>query len=1099
MPGAETARAREQEAEQAPDAPAPAAQPPPHRILELQRSAGNAAVTRMLQREPVAEAPPAGTTDARAQAGALLPALTRERDDGVAALQKQAEASTSLQQKVADQADLIKVMEDIGASEEELLEARTDLVALKDKHAASEAERAALSGKVNKAESDLKLLEVPGASAAQLSELLARRGKEATAAGSLETSDTGYRLSDKGLVKKDETVQSVVAGGTSVVDKSATTTTIDTGSATRATTDTTTLTTGDKARSQTESNSTKLSWEGGNVGVTKAREEKREDTNLATGDSSSQSKSTSTTVGLGGYSKTVEDKVQTGDLVGSTKTTDAITRGDGKIGSSQSTTTFQGQVDPESGAPVKGTQKSAEVSSGYISGPDGVGRYAGAKAEVTNFHKKGVKTGGSAGVDGKWVANVREVKGDPPKYQLVITISIGGRLGVSGSAERETTMKGSQSASASGSVSGSMTATFVHTLSEADAEAYLKDIDAAAGGASKGTFKEMGILATLGRGGTDAARTMLKEVQAAAGSAAAIKEMKDGDAVAFAVEGKVEGKVGGGAKSGAGLGGSVELGGSTSGSVKGRIERRGGKAIITIEVANTDAVNAGATASMGAAGGGYSHAGQESETRTVSFRLDPDDPQYDAKLGQIRAVKTVAEARTLQESGGIEVIAYGEAWSKGETGTTKMNVGPASLSITGGSSYGEKTSVDEKGVVTKDYEGANVGGAGVEAFGMKSSASTEEKFAASVKDNRATADVTKTHTDESTSLTAWWEGTKQQPTAAITGGVKSTKTDVDVEGMKLSDDDFSTIVARAQNKREWERSVTSPRLIAQWEATRQAILEAGDDRARVAQALAQFVGKDGHKRAAAVEGLVRRPLGEGGSRYEWPSELSAHKGAYDDLVFGNPLADARELAKAGKVKEASAKLKALVDSADTVGNALKGGQEHFRDVTAMAEMVKRLNDRRAELSAEMKIIAARAATPAAGAKPAPPPVPEGVDYVPSAEQVEAQKEAERIKAKEKYDGLRDTFRNYKQQEMAMFAAIDAEYDKKVFGFIPYKEDIIRVIGLLNKILALHTQWRRDIAAYQEICRAHSWNGDPGPDQSPDKAKYDQYYARANRW
>lgn len=273
----------------------------------------------------------------------------------------------------------------------------------------------------------------------------------------------------------------------------------------------------------------------------------------------------------------------------------------------------------------------------------------------------------------------------------------------------------------------------------------------------------------------------------------------------------------------------------------------------------------------------------------------------------------------------------------------------------------------------------------------------------------------------------------------------------------------------------------------------------GRDKKQVAQALADFVGTEGHKRAAAVEGTVRRPLsGTGGKRYEWPDELASHKPVFDAVVFGDPLSAPREKARAGKPKEAIEELEASIHKLAQVYGPLIGGAASFKDPTAHAEMISLINAREAEMKAEVKIITAKMNRPA----PAKADATKAAAPDPAAEEAERKRDEEeraRIKAEADANQFSYTLMNNKQQEMRLFGEIDAEYSKTALGFIPVKEDIIVVINKINKIKELHVSWNRQIADYKAICQRYSWSPMLGSDREPNVGKLGEYYSRANRW
>src|SRR5204863_7072596 len=127
----------------------------------------------------------------------------------------------------------------------------------------------------------------------------------------------------------------------------------------------------------------------------------------------------------------------------------SVTRGDGKIGASTTKTSSSGKVDDE-GNLVKGRELTTNKSGGVIAGPEGVGGFGNVGATGTTTHAKGVKTGVSVGASGRFVVAINEVSTDPLAYDVVVTVAVGAKLGLSGSAEKE----GEEKSTVSGSLSG---------------------------------------------------------------------------------------------------------------------------------------------------------------------------------------------------------------------------------------------------------------------------------------------------------------------------------------------------------------------------------------------------------------------------------------------------------------------------------------------------------------------------------------------------------------------------------------------------------------------------------------------------------------------
>jgi hypothetical protein len=1048
--------------------------------------------------------PPTPAEQTSAAAAGFLPGLQKEMSATAAALR----ALTASEQKAEEarrskEAEIKRLKAKYG-NDPAVWEAQAELVGLADDEKKLAAKRAELQAKLAQAARDLKLVTEPGATTAALNEMLSRRGKDVTVGSTTDESGHGWRFTEKGWVRAATTERSNVAGGAAVTDKSTTTTVVDPLSGvTKTTTQGTTVAAGGQSASKTTTTSQGVSWTGGELAYTTGKATKTTESDEAKAYAKSTTSGESTKIGLGGVIKTRESSEQVGSTVASTKSSSGITRGEGKVGYTAAKTQTFGEVD-ETGQLVKGTSSTVKQDVGAIIGPEGVGGYGAVSKEVKQQHSKGVYTSGSAGADCKFVVSVKELKDrDPVQYQLVTTIVVGGRLGVGGGAERETESKGSASGGASGSASGSVTVSFVHTLSEAEKNTYLNRINAAAGGASEGSNKEFAILATAARSGPEAARSMINSVRTATGSATGAKEMAEGSSIELGAEGKLEGGLTGGGKTGGGGSVGVEVGGSKTSGIKVRVGKKGGKVVLSVAVSGEDAWKLGASAGYGVASMGYTHESKTGASRSVSFTLDPNDPDYDKQFAEIRAATSIEQLKLLMVKYPKLLGAHAESTTTGSTGTTKVGVGPVTGGITTGAERGETTETDEKGQVTKTYTGSNVGGAELGAFGYKASSQTTEKLELKVDpQGKATGDVTKTTTesDLGKTVTKLPEKLVKDPLGVLSGGTKLAESTTDVQGMKLSDSDIDAIIARAYDKRAWTKPVATPRLLEEWEATRQKIIAAGGDKKQVGKALADFVGTEGHARAAAVEGTVRRPLtGSGGKRYEWPDELASHKAAFDEVVFGDPLSGPRAKARDGKLKDAIDELEASIHKLAQVYGNVVGGAASFKDPSVHAEMVSLINAREAELKAEVRIITNKMTRPVpAKADPGKPAAAPDV-AADEAERKRDEEERARIKAEAEANQFSYTLMNNKQQEIRLFNEVDAEYNKKALGFIPVKADIVVVLNKINKIKELHVSWNRQIADYKAICQKYSWSPLLGPDREPNVGKVNEYYSRANTW
>jgi hypothetical protein len=773
-------------------------------------------------------------------------------------------------------------------------------------------------------------------------------------------------------------------------------------------------------------------------------------------DDNSSTSTTTTTVGTGGYSRTTATTEQVGDYtIGNSQTT-AVTRGDGKLGYSSTT-----------GSTVGGTSTSRTVGGGVIAGEDGYGGYGTAGGSATRTLAKGVKVGVSSGLDGRFTVNVTQVPGSlPPQYQLVLTISLGAKLGTSGSAER-----GALSGSLSGSASGSITATFKHLMSEPDAAGYLADLDRVGAAPPSGMHRELQILRAAVVDGDDAAKAMLTAGQAAlAGDPASAAQLSEGDSLSLKVEGRVGASGSAGAKgdgAGAGLSGGVTAGASMTWVVA----RKGGKVVLTGTPASETGWNASGSASFDAATLSYGEDHRSTASRTFTFALDPDSPDYASLYGQITGATDTDSLAAIAAAHPELVTGRSTTTGTGETDTTSAGLGPLSMSMKDSSGRTTTTALDPTGAVTTTETGTGSSGLSVSGAGVPLASYTEsEELTTTVApDNTATGDVSST--TSSSDLGATWDEILEHPldslAGLVTGGTKLAEKS-DVAGMKLSDGDYQTIAAMAGDPRGWDRagvplSVTQD--LADWHACRSRILAAGGDRTAIAKALADFVSGAGSRRAQAIQ-LVVRGAGsaEGGTRYEWPSELKAQQSVYQALVDDDPVSAITKLRQAGRNDQAAKLARDDLSRLDALLAELQANRDKFTDGASYGEMLRTIAERRGDLT--------RATAPIAARMPAPDEF-----TVPTLEQAQ-QQDAERNAAKAEYDGLVQSLAGFLAVQTRIFGEVQAEQAKQDNWFS--KPDVYVIAAKLTELKnRVYPEWD---AAFEAAKAAAARAGLPAPAQ-----------------
>ncbi len=791
--------------------------------------------------------------------------------------------------------------------------------------------------------------------------------------------------------------------------------------------------------------------------------------NSAAGTSSKSSRATTTKVGTGGWSTSTTSTEQSGDTAYSATTTTGVTRGDGKLGATRTSSSSAGIVDDQ-GKLVRGTESSKTATGGVIAGPDGYGQYAGVSGAHAYTPRKGVKLGTSGGLDGRYTVNVTAVPGtDPPKYQIVVTLTLGAKVGGSASGEKEWKADEGQRVStgtkaggtASGAASGAVTATFTHVMAEDDAAAYLATLQSPAGGGAgaTGAPREIAILRAALADGDSAAIAMLRGTKAAlAGDPAAAAALSEGDSVDVNVSGKLEAKA---SASGQGGGGGPSLGLEGGASIARefdlKITKVGGKVVVTATPKTTTSWSAGGSVGLGAGSFGYTHGETDTSSRSIAFTLDPAAPDFRQRYAQITGATSIAQLTAVASQHHDLVNSDTTTVGSSSDDTVKAGVGPVSVSFGQGAGRTTSATVDADNKVSTTYGASNTGGMDVSVAGLPNVGYHEtDKLTATVSsDNKATADVgtTTSETTVGSSLEQLGTSLKEKPVGTVlglvTGGQKPTAAKTDVAGMQLSDADFETLAATAQRPGDWNRPVASPRLLEDWQVARRRIAEAKGDRNQIAQALRDFVGTEGGDRAKAIEALVRPPgSAEGGRLYEWPGEAAAEQASFAALVDADPLVGARALEKQGHHSAALDAVNSARTRLDALVSGLESKRDKFSNGAAFGEMLSRAATRQGEVAREAALISARMRT---GTTPPPPP-PAGVTWVPTAEQdaqAKVNAEADKAQAKTTLDGYVKAMNGWLATQARDFGIVQTELAKKDAWFD--KPDPIVMMKALNDL------------------------------------------------
>ncbi|MFC4015162.1 DUF4157 domain-containing protein [Nonomuraea purpurea] len=757
---------------------------------------------------------------------------------------------------------------------------------------------------------------------------------------------------------------------------------------------------------------------------------------------------------------------ESGGTTAKSATGTSVTRKEGSLTVTRSKETSQGIFDEE-GRLKQGSQSSAQAAAGILAGPEGIGAQGTASAQRTTAYGNGFTTTRSIAGNTSVVVKAARVPGsEPPVYQVKVTITIGASGTLGGGAGGRV--------SASGSLTGSVTGEFVHQFSAEETRRYLGDLD---GNGAGGVAKELGVVNLVARGSFADARKLLTLLTAPRSAAEAAK-LAEGE------EASLETKRGAGVSLTAGTPSlSAEVSFSRSRALKRTVARRQGALFVTVEVVSEAGRTLGASGSSGFVGGGLSFGRTAAETRAVTFRLNPGDPDYQTMVDRVLAVDSAAELAALAAAEPTRVAGKVSGDRLSETQTAKVSLAGLEASVWDSHSYGEKTAVDETGT-RKLFEGGSGGGAGVGvAGGPKLAYQSEQAIAAEVgPDGRAKADVSAT-TSES-DLGAWARGlasaADQTPISSAlklaTGKLLQPFTER--VGMKLSDEEYTTIEAVSREPARWSRAFRGfrNRSHQNWQRLGRTIAAGGGDREAMSRALARYADEN-YGAADAVQAVVRSPgEAEGGIRYDWPAELVEEKETFETIVVGDRIARLRAHAAAGAVEEAEAGLRADDLRLGRAVKAIMTGSKNFTDAAAVAEMLRRIGNRQAEIRAELrKLKAARA---------------QSVTTVPTKEEAAALSAAADAEARQERDtrieGMISAMSALRKRESAIFAEVREELDHTPWY---RKPRVIDVIQKLDTLIPLYADWDRQVADLRAVLRQGGEDGSRADAYGPDRKTY----------
>ncbi len=671
-----------------------------------------------------------------------------------------------------------------------------------------------------------------------------------------------------------------------------------------------------------------------------SREKTTTTENERAGKKTSSEDKRSVQVGPGGASASRETKATATDGSStSRKTSVGAERADGKAGVNASTT--RTNTNDAGGSTTLGGS-----GRGGLQSKDGaVGGYGEGQGSVEKKGANGLSAGAVAGLNANISCNVKPIADG---YVLETRINLGASLKLSTGGEKKDEGKGSGKVGASVSGSATVYMTCAHTLSEAEAQAYVAGLKT--GG---GQLPEFAIIRTgLSKGWQDAQRMYLA-MTGKAGSAADLDTMKAGDSKT--VGRKTSEGAGVNAESGPiGINAEAERSQERETTVT---KNKDGSVTYDNKQGQGDSKSAGGSVNVGVASAGMTIG--KTITTSTGFKLTVPPGTKNARELQdgiaALANASVGEIEAFIKAHPVVKVARTDVRDQGNS--TKVTAGVAGVKATflDGAGIEDSTTTDREGNITgHSKRGHNEGGLSVAAAGKQVGTEIkEEAVGHDDDDGERRFDVRRSQAD--TDVVGLLDslpivGSKKKDRSALqkaTGAQEEPEAIREVAGITMAAGDLKAIAALAHDTHRWNDPVSSPRDMDDWSKAAAAIRKGKGDPKAVEEALATFVGSNSMRKQVVTRLL--RPVGDvsSASRWEFPNSIGKLQGEFKDLVT---TACEKQVASAAEKDPAKAKTfgQSLVGRLQSLSNGVKSASD-FKDKAVQQEMLTAIANRQRQV------------------------------------------------------------------------------------------------------------------------------------------------------
>ena len=713
---------------------------------------------------------------------------------------------------------------------------------------------------------------------------------------------------------------------------------------------------------------------------------------------------------------------------------------------------------------------------GLVTDKGKLGVGVGHEAELEKKTKKGDVVTCTAAFEGKaWVESAIVPYKEPAEVEMTFHLMVGGKAGAGIKRDREQGVGGG----VRGSVSVELELVHKRTLPEAASKAYLAAVKAGGGGG----WEELRALKLAATGSLDEARVLIKKLGGTE------KVMAEGEEAEQSLATAAEGGADLSAKKGA-FGIGLSIGTSASGSLKRKVAMKDGQYWITLEAAVGGTVKGGVGGTFEGIGMNVSGEKEKHRSRAITIVVDPNKPQDKALLQQALAAKSMEAMDALRKqfpSQSFDVKTEGSGEGSG-VGVSAGGVGIVLAEKT----FGGQTEIVGPDGVTRIATGGNTGGASgtVGDKVLAGSRKTDQFTGGAGADNKGFGETaqTETHGELMAGLGELVDKLKKSPLTTAKnlkdGKEELSKEVTHVEGAALTDESYEQLAARARAGRAtwgkyWRGSIAA---YTDWMATHGKVLAAGDDRQKIAKAIADFERGSGRGRHETVRNAITGTE----VAFEFPAALAPKKPFYDKLIVNNPIPAALA---AGTAAEVLDKLDELRRQLSGFRDDMSKSQGEFGRLDDYQDMAERIDQRRDQVLAALSTAKAKAK--------AEEDVKKGVNQQtpkePNQSKVDPAQERERLETAVRHvNELKQSVGDAYQQEQAVFVKWDKELDRTWT-----KPDLLKLFEHRNKLKALYPHWDKQREALRQALTDAGKGFDPGEADAlkPDRKRYKALYAR----